>query len=198
MRFSQPRLLALSVLSIAIVACTVAKAGDPSILVPADVKVAGHLDVTKLRANPIGQQLVDAFSTGIAASLNSDSESASPDEMIQAVGFDPIVETQGITALCSDFDNPKQNVVVVIELQKTSGNLAGLLLAMPEYKSIIHRDYQIHSVVLEGDRLFGAIHTDGKGTKRIVAAMSETPVQRVLDHFDGQTGAELSRRLPQA
>lgn len=198
MRFQHPRILAAPVFAFAVLACGLVESAGPSILVPADVKVAGHLDFAAFRANPMGQQLVGAFSAGIAASLNSDNQSPSPQEMIDAVGFDPLTETRGITALCSDFANPKQSVVVIIELQKTTGNLAGLLLALPEYKSTLHRDYQIHSVVLDGDRLFGTIHTDSEGTKRIVAALSDLPVQRVLDHFDGQTGAELSRRLPQA
>ena len=175
-----------------------AVAGQPSILVPADVKFSANVDVQRMKANPLGQQLIGGFQSGISASLSADPESASASEMIQALGFDPIAATQRITVLCSDFESPQQSVCVIIELQQTTGNLEGLMLTMPEYQSSIHRDYQIHSVVLDGDRLYGAVHTGGDGTKRIVAGMSPQPVHQVLDHFDGQTGTDLSRRLPLA
>ncbi|QEF97152.1 hypothetical protein Mal15_11900 [Stieleria maiorica] len=173
-------------------------AAPPSILVPADVQLAANIDLDRVKANPLGQQLVGGFQSGISASLANDPESASATEMIDALGFDPIAAAKRITVLCSDFENPPQSVCVIIELEKTTGNLEGLLLAMPEYQSSIHRDYQIHSVVLDGDRLFGSIHTADNGTKRIIAGLAAQPVQQVLDHFDGQTGAELSRRLPLA
>lgn len=192
------RILSSTVLSVSMLLCGLGSAADPSILVPADVQLAAHVDIDRMNANPLGRQLILAFRSGIAASLNGDPESASPAEMIDALGFDPIAETQGVTAICSDFETPKQSVAVIIELGQTTGNLEGLLLAMPEYQSSLHRDYQVHSIVLDGDRLFGSVHTAGDGTKRIIAGLSQQPVLRVLDHFDGQTGTDLSRRLPQS
>jgi hypothetical protein len=74
-------------------------------------------------------------------------------------------------------------------LRKTSGNLEGLLLALPGYTVEEHGRFQIHAASPEPDmQVFGAIHTDDDGNKTVLLSAKRDAVVNLLDHLDGKSG----------
>ncbi|QDV46129.1 hypothetical protein Enr13x_60330 [Stieleria neptunia] len=55
------RILHSAIFTFAALLGSLAVAGQPSILVPADVKLSANVDVQRMKANPLGQQLIGGF-----------------------------------------------------------------------------------------------------------------------------------------
>jgi hypothetical protein len=105
----------------------------------------------------------------------------------EMLGFDPFQEIHGITVSASDYENPERSLVATIRLQKTTGNLEGLLLGLPGYEAKEYGNHQMYSVAPDGDmRVFGAVHTGAQGDKTIVLSVKNEAVTNLLDQLDGK------------
>jgi hypothetical protein len=114
-------------------------------------------------------------------------EGLSFEKIKEMLGFDPFQEIHGITISASDYEHPERSLVACVQLQKTIGNLEGLLLGLPGYEAKEYGKHQLYSVAPERDlRVFGAVHTGAQGDKTIVLSVKHEAVTNLLDQLDGK------------
>ena len=143
---------------------------------------AVHLNLKAFRHTDLGNRMLEAVKDLAAEEISSDNGDEVLEQLEQTLGFDPIEELQGITIAGTDFESPERNLKMVLQLQKTSGNLEGLLLALPGYESYKHGDHVIHTVAPEdADRIYGSIHEKNSGEKQIFVATDRDDVESMLD-----------------
>lgn len=142
-----------------------------------------RLDLDNIRESKLGRKLLQAIRKKAAEEFDGD---RNPDEAFahveKALGFDPFDELRTVTVRGRDITAPLQGMKVTIGMGTSTGNLEGLLLALPGYESAKHEDRVIHSVQIdEGQRLHGAIYGDSSRAKQIVIATSHSDVVSMLD-----------------
>jgi len=148
----------------------------------ADFVVRIQLDA--LRETNLGAKLITAVKTLAAEEFgNEKSPEDAFEDVEKALGFDPFDELRSINIIGHDIEDPFEGIQVVIGMGNTTGNLEGLLLALPGYQSSEHGDHLIHSVSPDDDiRIFGAIH--GGRKKQIVIATTIGDTKSMLDTLD--------------
>jgi hypothetical protein len=194
-RFSLPGLLRVS-LGIALLAAASgaarpAPAQSLTVGLPDDVKFVVRVDLPAIRDSEVaGKMFADAKAKlleKVAEKHNAPEMSA--DKIIEVLGFDPFEEIQSIVLAGSNFESPERGLVGGVQLRKTSGNLEGLMLALPGYKSEEYDGTQIHSATPEeGHTIYGAIHTGGDGTRTVFVAAQREAIERMLDSANGNGG----------
>ena len=147
---------------------------------PSGAKFIVQLDLDAFRASRVGSQLFEAATQAAMNELGDDEEKL--DQVREALGFDPLTEIHGFTLFGSDFDSPEDDLQVVIRMGKTTGNLEGMVLALPEYESSDYGDHVIHSAQPDDDmQVFAAIYEDDDGNHSVVAATRRAAVEKMLD-----------------
>jgi len=147
---------------------------------PSGAKFIVQLDLDAFRASRVGSQLFEAATQAAMNELGDDEEKL--DQVREALGFDPLTEIHGFTLFGSDFDSPEDDLQVVIRMGKTTGNLEGMVLALPEYESSDYGDHIIHSAQPDDDmQVFAVIYEDNDGNHSVVAATRRAAVEKMLD-----------------
>lgn len=151
---------------------------------PDDVKFVVRVDIPAIRESAVaGKMFADAKEQLLVKIAEKhDANGLSANKIIEALGFDPFEEVQSVVLAGSDFESPEHGLVGGVQLRQTSGNLEGLMLALPGYKSEQYAGTQIHSATPdEGHEVFGAIHTGGDGNRTVFVAAQRAAIERMLD-----------------
>lgn len=183
---STVKLLAIGLIAGFLIPSSLAAQDDESLPVPTASRFMVHIDVKALRKTKIGGRLFEMAKQAALEEINDDEENTF-ETIRESLGFDPFTELDGITIVGTDYEEPQEELQVVVRLRKTSGNLEGMMLALPDYESTDYGKYQVHSARPDEDeQVFAAIHTNKKGNKSIVAARSLSSVKSLLDMLDGK------------
>lgn len=167
-------------------------AQERSVVVHEKVKFLVHVDIKTFRNTPFGARVFRMAQAEAIKEIND--EFGNEDEakeglarVQEALGFDPFRDLDAVTVMGSSFKRPEESVQVVLQLRKTTGNLEGLMVGLPDYASTTHGKHEIHSARVDGAKpVYGAIHTDRAGTKRVVAATSKDSVISLLTMLNGK------------
>ena len=169
-------------------------ANGQAIPISDDADYVVRVDLEAMRASRLGRKLIDVAKAIAAEEIDGGKR---PDEAIEevekALGFDPFEELRSVTVVGQISEDPLEGVRVVVGLGESTGNLEGLLLAVPGYDSSEHGDYVVHSVAPDDDvRVYGAIH--GDRAKQIVITTGREDLESVLDGLGKRRRRSLSDR----
>jgi hypothetical protein len=139
------------------------QADDLKVVLPADAKFVVRLDVAAIRQSEVGGPLFERVKGDVLGKMAKDNGGPSAGEIEQVLGFDPFEEVQAIVVAASEYDSPEKSLVACIQLGQTTGNLEGLMLALPHYQVDSYGDHQIHSARPEDDvTVYGAPTATGR------------------------------------
>ncbi len=161
-----------------------------SISVPSDSKFVLQIDLQALKASKVGASLFEMAKKAAMEEIgkNVDSKEVSSDKIKEVLGMDPFEEIQGIVLCASEYDSPEKSLLGMVRLKKNTGNLEGLMLALPGYEKSAHRNYEIHSASPgEDTKVYGAIHTNTSGNKTLVVGANRASVTGLLDGLDAKS-----------
>ena len=168
-----------------------AQAAETAYRLPSDTAFILNLDLQAVRNSEVGGRLlgvvVDKAIEKIAEKGNTDREAALK-QVEDIVGFNPLEEVKSITVSAADYEEPENSLIAVIRLGKTTGNLEGLLLGLPQYAVEDYVGQQIHSAAPEeGQTLYVAFVTDESGDRRILFSSQRDAVTNLLDQAAGKS-----------
>lgn len=170
------------------------RADELAVRVPADAKFLLHLDVQAFRATALGGKLIDLAKSKAEQELSAGARQDKPaglDKIHEMLGFDPFTDIHEIFISASSYERPEQAVLVSIAMGKSTGNLEGLILALPGYAAEEYGKYTIHSASPDqGTQVFGAIHTNAKGDNTILLAAQRKPITQLLDQLEGKSDGD--------
>ncbi len=183
--------LATALLLLGSFTAPVAQAEEATYRLPSDTAFILNLDLQAVRKSEVGGRLlgvvVDKAIEKIAEKGNTDREAALK-QVEQILGFNPLEEVKSITVLAGDYENPEHSLVAVVRLGKTTGNLEGLLLGLPEYAVADYEGQQIHSAVPDDAKtLYVAFVTEESGDRRILFSSQRDAVTNLLDQAAGKS-----------
>ncbi|MCC6494380.1 MAG: hypothetical protein IT424_15315 [Pirellulales bacterium] len=166
------------------------QAEDLKLSLPADAKFVVRLDLAALRQSKIGGPLFEQAKAQALDKMADKQDGPTPEQIAEIIGFDPFEEVQSVVVAASDYEEPEQALVAVIQLRQTTGNLEGLMLALPNYSSSEYGQYMIHSARPDDDQqAHAAIYKSDDGNYALVVGAKREAVQRLLDSLDGKTPA---------
>lgn len=172
------------------------RADEASVCVAKDAKFLLRLDVQAFRMTALGSKLFEIARSKAEQELSAGGDhrgEADLDKIHDMLGFDPFAEIHTILVSASNYDRPEQSIVVSIGMGKSTGNLEGLILALPGYAAEEYGKYNIHSAAPDhGTHVFGAIHTDAKGDKTVLLAAERESITKLLDQLDGKPARDSS------
>lgn len=177
------RSIHLSLLAITLFSFSAFNASAQEIPIPDGAAFAVRVNLEQARRTSLGKKLIRAAQEIAKEEIGDDGDGEKVfQEVEKALGFDPIEELRSLTVFGSDFEDPIEGLQIVVGLKKTTGNLEGLLLAIPGYEQSKHKRYTIHSAAPDDDiRVYGAIHEDDRNNKHIVAAHKRSDLTSMLD-----------------
>lgn len=161
-----------------------------SISVPADSKFVMQINLQAFKNSKVGSTLFEIAKKAAMEEVgkNLDSKGLSGDKIQEVLGMDPFEEVQSIVMCASDYENPENSLLAMVRLKKTTGNIEGLLLAIPGYEQSEHGKYRIHSAAPDNDeKVYGAIHKDTAGDHTLVLGASRSAVTGLLDSLDAKS-----------
>jgi hypothetical protein len=158
---------------------------------PSDTAFILNIDLQAVQGSDVGSRLLDTAinkaAEKIAEKGNVDREAALK-QVQDILGFDPLKEVKSITVSAADYENPENSLIAVIQLGKTTGNLEGLLLGLPEYQVADYEGQQLHSAAPdEGQTLYVAFVTDKSGDRRILFSAQKEAVTNLIDQSAGKS-----------
>ena len=183
--------LATALLLLGSLSAPVALAEDATYRLPSDTAFILNLDLQAVRKSEVGGRLlgvvVDKAIEKIAEKGNTDREAALK-QVEDILGFNPLEEVKSITVSAADYEEPENSLIAVVRLGKTTGNLEGLLLGLPEYAVADYEGQQIHSAAPEaGQTLYVAFVTEASGDRRILFSSQRDAVTNLLDQAAGKS-----------
>lgn len=178
------RILGLTLL--ASVLFTLPCAGQTTLPVPKDTKMVMQLDVNTFAKTDLGTRLVSLIQK-IASKKMSMDEAKFMSTIEQTVGFDPFTEIQTVSILVSDYESPEEDFSVALQMKTTTGNLEGLMLALPGYNFYEKDDVTIHTTKDDKGSAFAAFLDNADGSKRIVVAAGEEGLTQMLQRDQSPT-----------
>ncbi len=161
-----------------------------SISVPSDSKFVLQIDLQALKSSKVGSSLFEMAKKAAMEEVgkNIDSKDVSTEKIKEFLGMDPFEEIQGIVVCASDYEKPEKSLLGMVRLKKTTGNIEGLLLALPGYEKSEHRNYEIHTASPGEDaKVFGAIHKSAAGNKTLILGANKSSVTGLLDGLDAKS-----------
>lgn len=162
-----------------------AEVNAQSVAIPDGADFAVRLRLDAFRDTRLGEQLLEAVKAMAAEELDGEKNpDAAIEDIEKALGFNPFDEIHSVTVIGSNFDDPLDGVQVVVGVGNTTGNLEGLLLALPGYQSTKRDGVLIHSVELDDERVYGAIYEGRSRRKQILIATTTDDVQSMWDAID--------------
>lgn len=165
------------------------------VTLPADTKLVVQLDLAEFSKTTLGERLVKLTSKTAAEEIGTDGENLIA-KVHETLGFDPLNEIQSITLAVSSLDRSAvESLSAIVQMGSTTGNLEGLLLALPNYESTEHGEYTLHSVNDGKDiHATATIHADTKDDHWIFIAPTREQLITLLGsnaEGDGQGGMEV-------
>jgi hypothetical protein len=189
-------------------AAAVAAPFPPSgVAAPSDAVWFLTVDVKQFVENPVGQQALQFLEELIREEAGGDFDDMVDLKTARAkigkvIGFDPLdgissVEMYGLVSpFAGEIRNEEELVekmatsgVAVVTLSGGTGNLEGLALATPDYRSTEYRGATIHSGTLPDFplRVYMAVEQQGNGKPNIVVfGLDEVQVKQALDRATGK------------
>lgn len=183
--------LATALLLLGSLSAPVAQAEEATYRLPSDTAFILNLDLQAVRKSEVGGRLlgvvVDKAIEKIAEKGNTDREAALK-QVEDILGFNPLEEVKSVTVSAADYEEPENSLIAVVRLGKTTGNLEGLLLGLPEYAVADYEGQQIHSAAPEaGQTLYVAFVTEEAGDRRILFSSQRDAVTNLLDQAAGKS-----------
>ncbi len=182
--------LAAAILLLSSLAAPVAQADDATSRPASETAFILNLDLQAVRKSEVGGRLLDvAVERAIekVAEKGNTSREEALKQVEQILGFNPLEEVKAITLSAADYEQPERSLVAVIRLGKTTGNLEGLLLGLPEYAVTDHDGYKVHSAAPEeGKTLYVAFVTDNAGDRLILFSSQREAVTSRLNEAAGK------------
>jgi len=161
---------------------------ETTISIPEDAKFEVRVNLDALRETELGKQFMAAVQELAAKEIGSKASNSDKLANIQKMlGFDPFEDPQSITFFGTNSVNPQEEFGLVLKLKRTTGNLEGLVLALPNYQSSKHGNYTIHSAAENKKRAYGAIHNGST----VVVARKLDALKAMLDRLN-KRGSEVS------
>lgn len=155
----------------------------PSAEIEDSAKFVVQVNMDAVRKSELGSRLLSMARDAAAQEISSETGSKEGlDKITEALGFDPLQEIRSLTIVGDDFEEPRPQLI--LSLGKSTGNLEGMALGLPEYEASEYGDHTIHTANPGDERAFAAIHTDDEGMKKIVAATTISEVKTILDQLD--------------
>ncbi len=152
---------------------------------PSEPAVSIQVDLDGFGKSKIGGLLIQAGTKIAAAEMDKDPDEAMS-AVVEALGFDPLKQEARLAIDVLDIEDPLNGLTAVLSLKNSTGNLEGLLLAVPGYKSLSQEDRVIHSLSPDGRAsYFIAFDNNATGEKRIFAAAS---LEGLLEKLRTQSG----------
>ena len=158
-----------------------------SISVPSDSKFVLQVDLQALKSSKVGSVLLEMAKKAAMDEVGKkvDTKDVSADKIQEVLGMDPFEEIQGMVICASDYESPEKSLLGMVRLKKTTGNIEGLLLALPGYEKSEYRNYEIHTASPDEDsKVFGVIHASMAGTKTLIIGANKSSVVGLLDGLD--------------
>ncbi|RIK69789.1 MAG: hypothetical protein DCC67_21085 [Planctomycetota bacterium] len=167
-----------------------------SLNLPPDAKFVVRLDLAAIRQSEIGGPLFERAKAELLRGAAAKWEgNPSAEDIEHVLGFDPFEEIQSVVVAACDYESPEKSLIAAVKLRQTTGNLEGLMLALPNYSTSAYGEHQIHSARPEADvEVHGAIHTDGEGARTLVVAAQRASVEKLLDSLDGKAASQSEAR----
>ncbi len=111
--------------------------------------------------------------------------------IVDAAGFDPLEEIESITVVGDDIEDIKEDVLVVVQMKSTTGNLEGLVLGAPNYSSTEYKGQTVHRAVLGEGKQVSATILD-KPSKRIILSTNQDRLEAFIDAADDSESSQLA------
>ncbi len=161
--------------------------------VPPESKFVVHVDLNAIKQTRLGSMLFSIAKQKALEELGKEGgEKAAMRRIQETLGMDPFEDIQSITLSATDFEHPEDTMLAMVRLKKSSGNLEGLALGLPEYEATEHEEHQIHSASPKDDkRVYGAIHGNGEQDRIVLLSPKLEAIKSVLDELD--TASDRSR-----
>lgn len=142
-----------------------------------DAKFVVQVDLQSFRATRLGSKILDSVQEMVSVEMEGKDVEQKVEE---ALGFDPFEEIQSIVIRGSSFESPEEGLEIMVQLDETTGNLEGLMLALPGYEE---KEVDGHTVYGfgEGDMHgFATISETKRGKKAVLAATSQPRLMGLL------------------
>ena len=154
--------------------------------IPADSKFVIQIDLNAIKRTQLGATLFRvAKEKAIDEFGKKGGEKAGLDRIKEMLGLDPFEDVQSITLSSSEYDSPEKSMLAMVRLKRTTGNLEGMALGLPEYVATDYKQHQIHSAAPDSKmRVYGAFHGSGKQDRVMILCPNKNAVQTALDQLD--------------
>lgn len=163
---------------------SLASAGNLVFAQDEDAAAAPMVDVqvnlSTFAQSELGELLVEAGTKIAAKEMEQDTDKVM-EAVTRSVGFNPLEQDIKIKATIADPEEPVEGLRLDFQLKDSTGNLEGLLLTAPDYRSTKHGDQTIHVATIDDQDVYIVFMEDGNGRKRISAAGSKDVVTSILD-----------------
>ena len=168
--------------------------------VPVNSKFCIQIDLNAVKQTKLGAMLFSLAKKKAIEELGKEGgDEAGLAKLTEMLGMDPFEEIQSITLSSAEFEDPEKSMLAIVQLKKTSGNLEGLALGLPEYEASDYKKTQIHSAAPDKNmRVYGAIHGKEDQNKTIVLSPNKSSIESVLDALDSapKTSTDSSSKSP--
>lgn len=177
---------------------TTATAAETTYRLPSDSAFLLELNLQAVRGSQVGGKILDiAMEKAIeklARKGNTTREEALG-QVEQIIGFNPLEEVKTLAVSAADYEKPETSLIAIVQLGKTTGNLEGLLLGLPDYQVTEYEGQQIHSAAPEaGQTLYVAFVVYEAGNRRIVLSPKREAVTALLDQAAGKAASSEASR----
>ncbi len=193
-----------------------AAAASDATVVPPDTVWYVAMDVKRFVENPLGQQALQLLDVLIRDEPHDfggipDVKTAR-EKLGRVIGFDPLsgIESVSVYGLASPFageirdeeefvEKMALTAVAVVTLSGGTGNLEGLALAMPEYRSTEYQGATVHSGTMPEIDLkvyLAVLEPDAGSNGIVVVGLDEDQVKRALDRVRGVPAGEQGVPVP--
>lgn len=161
------------------------------VAVPEDAKFVVQIDVAAFAHTEIGEKLVE-----LTREMAEEETGQDKDDFVRQVheslGFNPLEEIRTLTIIGSDYEDPEDDLQVMVQMRKTTGNLEGLMLGLPGYESEEVGDVTIHSAHQDDMRAYAAFRTGSDGNKQVMVAVSKS---RLMEMLEDKTSSSPQRQI---
>jgi hypothetical protein len=161
------------------------------ISVPEDSQFVLQIDLQAIQRTELGKRLIEAGKEAALKELSKHGEKQEEnplEKVTEVLGFDPFQEVKRLVITASDFEHPEKSMTLWLHMGKTTGNLEGLLLGLPNYELESHGTHEIHSAKPDDVRVFGAVHQDQSNNHVVIISPNRDTLEQQLDVLDKKAG----------
>ncbi|MCA9262143.1 MAG: hypothetical protein KDA61_23155, partial [Planctomycetales bacterium] len=151
------------------------------------------VDLDAMRQGSVGARLISAAKQLVENEIARKGKGEITLEKIgETLGFDPFEDLQAVTFGIVRPGSPEKGMQLTLQLRETTGNIEGLLLALPEYDSEEKGALTVHSFQLPDKpslRVYATFVDGPRGSKRIVASLDEEALSPAVENDPRTAGA---------